>query len=141
MDAMVDSREVGDFKTQMVTREVGPFEIRYAAVDIRLKNGRLLSLTKREALFLGLLLSRPEAYIPRQEIVEVGWPECKVSDSKKGRTHTIETHKWRLAQKLAEACPEMIIRSGDKRSYGIFYRPGSVGKSFQEVQDAIDQES
>ena len=120
MDAMVEDRPGVTSATSVLTKNVGPFEVRYTPTDIRLKNGQLLNLTRKEVMFLSVLLSNAGNYVSRQEILRQAWPEWSGGDSKEYKTHTIETHKSRLVKKLKAAGAGIAIRCDRSGSYCIF---------------------
>ena len=98
----------------VVVISAGPFEVKLAAVAIHVGT-RKLDLTEKEAGLLAFLLSRPNEYISIAEMRSGLWQQYSATT----KTHTIETHKYRLMKKI-ERIPGVRLMSR-RGSYGIFF--------------------
>lgn len=113
MDTLVQTPPHHEILREVVAR-IGPFEISYTVSKITCMNDARLRFSAKESLFLALLLSTPNTFVPRKRILEVIWP-----GSPRANSHTLETHKYRVVQKLFTV-PGVSIRT-DNIGYGIFF--------------------
>jgi hypothetical protein len=96
-------------------KTIGPFRpergVNGELADIFVNNRRL-SAGKKEARILALLLSKPGQYFSKSEIKRTVWP------GQVARSHTFETHIYRLRKFLHEEAPGVTIECEDFRSKG-----------------------
>jgi DNA-binding response OmpR family regulator len=90
---------------------VGPLQIDTLARQAWL-NGTLLELSKKEFALLRALASDPTRVFTRDELLRGVWGYATV-----GRTRTLDSHAYRLRQKLGENGERLVVNV-----WGIGYR-------------------
>jgi hypothetical protein len=75
---------------------VGPYELSIADCALRdVEQGRIVRLTELELRLLTYLIDAGGALVDREQLLEQVWGYRADAD-----THTVETHVWRLRQKV-----------------------------------------
>ncbi|HTJ63655.1 MAG TPA: winged helix-turn-helix domain-containing protein [Alphaproteobacteria bacterium] len=75
---------------------IGPYELSAADCALReAETGRLVRLTELELKLLSYLIDAGGALVDREQLLEQVWGYRADAD-----THTVETHVWRLRQKV-----------------------------------------
>jgi DNA-binding response OmpR family regulator len=115
----VDARElVARLRAQLRLHEtadhasyaIGPFSFRPGAKLLEdTRTGRRIRLTEKEAATLRALYRSGPVTVPRQALVDEVWGNDNAPSS-----HTLETHIYRLRQKMEEdpGRPRMLLRDG-----------------------------
>jgi DNA-binding response OmpR family regulator len=85
---------------------IGPYEFHPLAKLLTLRSGRRIRLTEKEANILRYLYRSGAKPVPRDELLREVWGYNANVD-----THTLETHIYRLRQKIEEdaAAPRMLL--------------------------------
>jgi DNA-binding response OmpR family regulator len=88
---------------------IGPYDFDAAALTLR-EEGRVLRLTEKERDILLALLAAPERRVERGDMLGKVWGYASGVE-----THTLETHVYRLRQKIEidPAKPVIILTDGD----------------------------
>ena len=100
---------------------IGPYEVRPVAKLLREpKRGRKIRLTEKEAAILAFLLNADGRPVSRETLLSEVW-----GYNSKVTTHTLETHIYRLRQKIEPNPAEARILLTDGGGYRLEARPGA----------------
>lgn len=95
------------------THQLGPYEFRSQERQLRHgSDGQAIRLTELECRLLGVLLAARGALVSREALLADVWGYSSEAD-----THTVETHIWRLRQKIETDDPETRILVTDAGAY------------------------
>ena len=84
---------------------IGPFDFRgQDSVLIHLETDQIIRLTDKERLMLQTLYHAPDQRLSRQDLLDQVWGYAEGTE-----THTLETHIYRLRQKIEAIVPYDII--------------------------------
>jgi DNA-binding response OmpR family regulator len=95
--------------TDVATLKIGPYEFKPATRMLHLSNGKKLRLTDKEAAILRYLYRAGPKAVPREELLREVWGYNAAVT-----THTLETHVYRLRQKIEPTAgkTELLLTEG-----------------------------
>ena len=96
-------------QTDVATLKVGPYEFKPSTRILAEKSGRRVRLTDKEAAILRYLYRAGPKAVPRDELLREVWGYNSTVT-----THTLETHIYRLRQKIEPAVgrTELLVTEG-----------------------------
>jgi hypothetical protein len=103
--ALIHRLLAGNFGNEVIS--IGPYQLNTLNYDlIEQKTGRVIRLTEKESQILALLAQRPGEIVSRKALLENVWNYADGIE-----THTLETHIYRLRQKIEKdpANPALLL--------------------------------
>jgi DNA-binding response OmpR family regulator len=96
-------------QTDVATLKIGPYEFKPATRMLHLSNGKKLRLTDKEAAILRYLYRAGPKAVAREELLREVWGYNAAVT-----THTLETHVYRLRQKIEPTAgrTELLLTEG-----------------------------
>ncbi len=96
---------------------IGPFDFKgQDSILIHLESGQMIRLTDKERLMLQTLYHAPNQRLSRQDLLDQVWGYAEGTE-----THTLETHIYRLRQKIEAVVPYDIIVADGAGFYALFH--------------------